>query len=431
MSTSRRSFLYAAAAAATAQSLSRSLAAGRDPLTQGQGNDEVRVGLVGCGGRGSGAISQALSTKGLTKLVAVADMFGERLDGCLDGLSENESFKKKVDVPKERRFVGPDAYLGVMASNCDVVLVATPPHFRPAHFEAAVQAKKHVFFEKPVAVDSPGVRRVLAAAEAADKLGLSVCSGLQRHHQNGYLETMKRIHGGDLGRLLFARCSWNQGSLWHVARQPEMSDMEWQLRNWLYFTWLSGDHVVEQHVHNIDVVNWAFGDAHPVRCVATGGRQVRTQPVFGAINDHFAIDFEYPGDRFAASMCRQQDGTDGRVEEIVYGTEGTLLTSSGRAEVRGRVQWKFTGPNPNPYVQEHVSLQDAVRGNAPYLNEGRRIAESTMTAIMGRMAAYTGKDLSWDAALADPMDLVPKDPKPGPGVKESVAIPGQQAPVPA
>jgi predicted dehydrogenase len=154
---------------------------------------------------------------------------------------------------------------------------------------------------------------------------------------------------------------------------------------------------------------------------------VRTQPVFGAINDHFAIDFEYPGDRFAASMCRQQDGTDGRVEEIIYGTEGTLLTSSGRAECRGRVTWKFAGPNPNPYVQEHVDLQDAVRGNAPYLNEGRRIAESTMTAIMGRMAAYTGKDLAWDAALADPMDIVPKDPKPGPGVKESVAIPGQAA----
>src|SRR5688500_15817754 len=231
MSTSRRSFLYAAAAAATAHSLQRSVLAGRVP--QGQGTDELKIGLVGCGGRGSGAIAQALSTKGLTRLVAVADMFGDRMDGCLDSLGENAAFGARIDVPKERRFVGPDAYLGVMASNCDVVVVATPPHFRPSHFEAAVAAKKHVFFEKPVAVDSPGVRRVLAAADQAKKLGLAVASGLQRHHQNGYVATMERIHRGDLGRLLFARCSWNQGYLWVAERRAEWSDMEWQLRNWL------------------------------------------------------------------------------------------------------------------------------------------------------------------------------------------------------
>lgn len=422
MSTSRRSFLYTAAAAATAQSLSRALVAGRDPLAQGQGNDEVRIGLVGCGGRGSGAISQALSTKGLTRVVAVADMFGERLDGCLDSLSENESFKKKVDVPKERRFVGPDAYLGVMASNCDVVLVATPPHFRPAHFEAAVKAKKHVFFEKPVAVDSPGVRRVLAAAEAADKLGLSVCSGLQRHHQNGYLEIMKRIHGGDLGRLLFARCSWNQGSLWHVARQPEMSDMEWQLRNWLYFTWLSGDHLVEQHVHNLDVINWAM-QAHPTRCRGMGGRQVRTDPKFGHIFDHHAIQYQYANGAWCFSECRQIDGCANDVSEHVYGTNGEAHMGNGW-RITGDKAWQHQGPNNDPYQTEHDDLFAAIRAGKPF-SEARMVAESTLTAIMGRMATYSGQEITWEQALNSDEKWGPDSYEFGPLPVDPVPMPGQ------
>ncbi len=210
-------------------------------------------------------------------------------------------------MPKQQRFVGPDAYQGVLASGCDVVVVATPPHFRPAHFEAAIAAKKHVFFEKPVAVDAPGVRRVLAAAEAAQQLGLTVCSGLQRHHQNGYRETMARIHGGDLGRILFARCSWNQGGLLVRERQPDWSDMEWQLRNWLYFTWLSGDHIVEQHVHNLDVINWALQD-HPARCRGMGGRQVRTDAKYGHIFDHHAVQYQYASGAWCFSECRQIDG---------------------------------------------------------------------------------------------------------------------------
>ena len=423
MTTSRRSFLYTAAAAATAQSLSRSLAAGRDPLAQGQGNDEVRIGLVGCGGRGSGAISQALSTKGLTRVVAVADMFGERLDGCLDSLGENESFKKKVDVPKERRFVGPDAYLGVMASNCDVVLVATPPHFRPAHFEAAVKAKKHVFFEKPVAVDSPGVRRVLAAAEAADKLGLAVCSGLQRHHQNGYLEIMKRIHGGDLGRLLFARCSWNQGSLWHVARQPDMSDMEWQLRNWLYFTWLSGDHLVEQHVHNLDVINWAM-QAHPTRCRGMGGRQVRTDPKFGHIFDHHAIQYQYANGAWCFSECRQIDGCANDVSEHVYGTNGEAHMGNGW-RITGDKPWQHQGPNNDPYQTEHDDLFAAIRAGKPF-SEARMVAESTLTAIMGRMATYSGQEVTWEQAMSSDEKWGPDSYEFGPLPVDPVPMPGQK-----
>jgi predicted dehydrogenase len=389
----------------------------------------IRVGVIGCGGRGAGAAMDALKASPDTRIVALGDAFRERVESTADGLAK--AGDGRADVPASARFWGFDAYRKVLATDCDLVILATAPGFRPTHYAAAIDAGKHVFFEKPVAVDPAGVRTVLdASARAADRK-LCVVAGTQRRHERCYLEAMRLVREGAIGRPVAARCYWNQGGLWHKDPDPALSEIENQVRNWLYFTWLSGDHIVEQHVHNIDVVNWAFGDAHPVRCVATGGRQVRTQPVFGAINDHFAVDFEYPGDRFAASMCRQQDGTDGRVEEIVHGTEGTLLASSGRAEIRGRVNWKFTGPNPNPYVQEHVDLQDAVRGNAPSLNEGRRIAESTMAAIMGRMAAYTGKDLAWDAALADPMDLVPKDPKPGPGVKESVAFPGQAAPVPA
>lgn len=423
MTTTRRSFLYAAAAAATAQSLSRSLAAGRLPEPQGQGTDEVRIGLVGCGGRGSGAISQALSTKGLTRLVAVADMFGDRLDGCLDSLGENEAFKKKVEVPKEKRFVGPDAYLGVLASECDVVLIATPPHFRPAHFEAAVAAKKNVFFEKPVAVDAPGVRRVLAAAEAAQKLGLAVCSGLQRHHQNGYLETMQRIHGGDLGRLLFARCSWNQGGLWHAERQKEWSDMEWQLRNWLYFTWLSGDHIVEQHVHNLDVINWAM-QAHPTRCRGMGGRQVRTDPKYGHIFDHHAVQYQYGNGAWCFSECRQIDGCANDVSEHVYGTLGEAHMGNDW-RITGEKAWKFDGPKNDPYQTEHDDLFAAIRARQPF-NEGRMVAESTLTAIMGRMASYSGQEISWEQALASDEKWGPDSYEFGPLPVDPVPMPGKR-----
>jgi myo-inositol 2-dehydrogenase / D-chiro-inositol 1-dehydrogenase len=421
MTTTRRSFLYAAAAAATAQSLTRAIDSGR--TLQGQGGDEVKVGLVGCGGRGSGAISQALSTKGLTRLVAVADMFGDRMDGCLDSLAENGGFKQKLEVPKERRFVGPDAFLGVLASNCDVVIIATPPHFRPAHFEAAVAAKKNVFFEKPVAVDAPGVRRVLAAVDAAQRLGLAVCSGLQRHHQNGYLETMQRIHRGDLGRLLFARCSWNQGGLWVKEREREWSDMEWQLRNWLYFTWLSGDHIVEQHVHNLDVINWAM-QTHPTRCRGMGGRQVRTAPKYGHIFDHHAVQYQYGNGAWCFSECRQIDGCANDVSEHVYGATGEAHMGNG-FRITGEHAWQYEGPNNDPYQTEHDDLFAAIRAGKPF-NEGRMVAESTLTAIMGRMATYSGQEVTWEQALASDEKWGPDSYAFGPLAVDPVPMPGQK-----
>jgi predicted dehydrogenase len=422
MTTSRRSFLYTAAAAMTAQSLQSSLLAGRSLVPQG--GSEIKVGLVGCGGRGSGAIAQALSTKGPTRLVAIADMFQDRLDGCLDSLGENGDIKKRAEVKKEQRFVGPDAYLGVMASDCDIVVVATPPHLRPAHIEAAIAAKKNVFFEKPVAVDAPGVRKVIAAAEKASELGLAVCSGLQRHHQNGYLEAMKRIHGGDLGRLLFARCSWNQGGLWVRERQQDWSDMEWQLRNWLYFTWLSGDHIVEQHVHNLDVINWAM-QAHPTRCRGMGGRQVRTDPKFGHIFDHHAIQYQYESGAWCFSECRQIDGCANDVSEHVYGTDGEAHMDGGRWSITGKNAWTHQGPNNDPYQTEHDDLFAAIRAGKPF-NEGRMVAESTLTAIMGRMASYSGQVVTWDEAMKSDEKWGPDSYAFGPLPVDPVPMPGQK-----
>jgi predicted dehydrogenase len=426
----RRSFIgsgsaLVAAAFAAPLVLTRSRALAGAPPAKSPSESKgklLKIGVIGCGGRGTGAAFDALKASPDCRIVALGDAFADRVNASAEGLTKNG--KGRGDVPASARFSGFDAYRKVLATDCDLVILATAPGFRPTHFAAAVDAGKHIFFEKPVAVDPSGIRTVLDAAAKAAERKLCVVTGTQRRHERCYLEAMAKVQDGAIGRPISARCYWNQGGLWSKEPDPKLTEIENQVRNWLYSTWLSGDHIVEQHVHNIDVINWAMG-GHPIRCTAIGGRQARTQPIYGAINDHFGIHFDYSDDRFGASMCRQQDNTDGRVDEIVYGTEGTLITSSGRAEIRGRNAWTFAGENPNPYVVEHIDLQEAVRGNAPYINEGKRIAESTMTAIMGRMAAYTGKDLAWDEAIADPMDLVPKDPKPGPGVKESVHIPGQ------
>ena len=420
MNTTRRSFLRTTAAAATAAGLGHSLSAAR--LQEPRG-DELRIGLIGCGGRGTGAAVQALSTKGPVRLVAIADMFEDRLANCLREL-EGTDVASRVDVPKERRFTGFDGYQGVLAANCDVVLIATPPHFRPMHFDAAIAAKKHVFFEKPIAVDAPGVRRVIAAAERAQQAGLAVCSGLQRHHQNGYVEMMRRIHEGALGKILFARCSWNQGSLWHREREAQWSDMEWQLRNWLYFTWLSGDHIVEQHVHNLDVINWAM-QGHPVSARGMGGRQVRTDPKFGHIFDHHAVQFRYPNGAWCFSECRQIDDCVADVSEHVYGAAGEAHMDSGNWNITGEHEWSFSGKGNDPYQTEHDDLFAAIRAGKPF-NEGRMVAESTLTAIMGRMATYSGKQVTWDEALASNETWGPKSYAMGPLPVDAVPMPGRK-----
>jgi predicted dehydrogenase len=305
----------------------------------------------------------------------------------------------------------------------DVVILATPPHFRPTHFAAAIRAGKHVFMEKPVAVDSVGVRTVIAAGEEARRRKISVVAGTQRRHEASYLQAMQLLRDGAIGDVIAARCFWNQGGLWKNDRQPGWSDMEWQLRNWLYFTWLSGDHIVEQHVHNIDVCNWAIS-AHPVRALGVGGRQARTQAEYGHVFDHFAVEFEYPNSQFVLSMCRQQDGCPGRVEEIIHGTRGRLMTTTGgAAKIVGEKEWRFDGDNPNPFMVEHKDLIDSIRGGT-YRNEAQQIAESTLSAIMGRMAAYTGQVVEWETALNSTEDLSPRAYEFGPMDVPGVAIPG-------
>ncbi len=414
---SRRDFVKASSLAAAALSLTpiSVLAAKRA--------DTVKVGVIGCGGRGTGAAVDCLAADPGIQITAMGDVFSDRLTSARNELLGQEELKSRVDVPDDRCFTGFDAYRKVIDSGVDLVILATPPHFRPIHFEAAIRAGKHVFFEKPVAVDPAGIRRVLAAAEVADSKKLCVVAGTQRRHSPEYLEAMKRLKDGAIGKIVSARCYWNQGGLWVKKHDKAWSDMEWQVRNWLYFTWLSGDHIVEQHVHNLDVINWAMG-AHPVKASGMGGRQVRTAPEYGHIFDHFAIEYEFPGGEHVLSMCRQIDGTDGKVEEVVHGTAGTMLTRPGTAQISGQNAWKFAGQMTNPYVQEHKDLLAAIR-SGKHVNEARQVAESTLTAIMGRMAAYTGKTVTWEQALNSKLDLSPPEYALGSLPVAAVAVPGK------
>ena len=384
------------------------------------GSDVIRVGLIGCGGRGTGAALQSLAAAPETQIVALADVFNDRLQGSRSYIASSE--RGKVD--EAHCYVGFNAYQQLLDhAEVDLVILATPPHFRPIHLEAAIKAGKHVFMEKPVAVDATGIRKVIAAGEAAKAKNLSIVSGTQRRHEACYLAAMERVRHGAIGEVRAARCYWNQGGLWMNERQPEWSDMEWQLRNWLYFTWLSGDHITEQHVHNLDAVNWAMGGP-PIKAMGMGGRQVRTSPAYGHIFDHFSIEYQYANGAFLQSMCRQIDGCASRVEEVVHGSEGMLHTTSGYAEITGTNAWRFDGDNPDPYVQEHIDLIASVRSKAG-LNEARRVAESTLTAIMGRMSAYTGQEVTWEQAMNSKEDLSPQAYEFAPLLMPPVAVPGR------
>lgn len=384
----------------------------------------LRVGVIGCGGRGTGAAGNCLEASNDVEIVALADMFPDKLEQCKSQLAQlPEGRGERARVSPDHCYTGFDAYKKLLAGDVDIVILATPPHFRPIHLAAAVAKGCHVFMEKPVAVDPAGIRSVLASAKSAQAKRLSIVTGTQRRHERCYLEAMKRVQDGALGRLTGAQVYWNQGGLWMNERQPEWTDMEWQLRNWLYFTWLSGDHIVEQHVHNLDVMNWAMGGP-PKKCWAMGGRQVRTSPAYGQVFDHFAVEYEYANGIVGQSYCRQIDGCAGRVEEVIQGTEGRLIASSGRARIEGAKGWKFEGENRDPYAQEHVDLIKAITTNEP-LNEAQRVAESTLTAIMGRMSAYTGKAVTWEQALNSKLDLSPPVYELGHISVAEVAVPGK------
>ena len=422
--TSRRDFIKSSAAVSLgvlAFDGSRAFAAG---------SDKLRVGLIGCGGRGTGAAIDCLKSSENVELVAMGDVFADRLDKSLARLSRE--IDDKVSVTKETSFKGMNAYEKVIACDIDMVILATPPHFRPAHLKAAIEAGKHVFMEKPVAVDPVGVRSVIKTSELAEQKGLGIVAGTQRRHQANYLEIMKRIHNGDIGEIRAGQCYWNQDSLWVSAAAANLkkkealgwSDMEYQCRTWLFFTWLSGDHICEQHVHNIDVINWAIG-SHPVQCLGMGGRQVRTGPEYGNIFDHFAVEYEYANGARVLSMCRQIDGCTNNISERVIGTEGVCYTDGSNASIEGPKAYKYQGESLNPYVQEHKDLIASIRAGKP-LNEGRRIAESTLTAIMGRMSAYTGRALKWDWVMqASELVLSPPSYEFGDLPVRPVAVPGK------
>ncbi len=377
------------------------------------GSSRIRVGLVGCGGRGTEAALNCAAASPEVVVAALGDVFQDQLDWSLGQLKEKLA-TDRLTATRETCFTGFDAYKNVLASGVDVVILAAPPFFRPAHLRAAIEAGKHVFMEKPVAVDPPGARSVIETSQLAAQKGLAIVAGTQRRHQAHYLEIMKRVRGGDLGELVAGQCYWNMGALWveRAARNwadriiKKWSDMEWQVRNWLFTGWCSGDHIVEQHVHNLDVMNWAFG-AHPVKCTGMGGRAARTDPMFGNIFDHFAVEYEYPSGARVLSMCRQTAGAADNVSERVVGTHGFSYTDGADGYIKGAKPYESPRGSLNPYVQEHADLVSSIQAGKP-LNEGRQVAESTLTAIMGRMSAYTGRALSWDWAMnASKLDLTP------------------------
>jgi predicted dehydrogenase len=412
----RRDFLKTSTAAGTAALL------GALPGVHAAGNETLKVGLIGCGGRGNGAADNCLHSSSNLIFHALGDAFEDRLKGCRQRLidvgksDEMQKRNNKVDLPEDRCFVGLDAYQKVIDSGVDLVLLATPPGFRPQHIQYAVEKGKHIFAEKPVGVDGPGIRKVLAAYEEAKKKNLGIAAGTQRRHQTGYLEMMKRIHDGEIGEITGGRCFWNQGGIWVNPRRQGQTDLEYQMRNWYYFVWLCGDHICEQHVHNLDVCNWAL-QSHPIRALGVGGRQVRTAPEYGHIYDHFAIDLEYPNGAHILSMCKQWPDTKGDVWEALTGTKAFCQTKAGyifqrpKKDADGRPSgmeqlWRFPGKDNAPYVQEHTDLIESIRAGKP-INELKNVAESTLTAIMGRMAAYTGQEVTWDKALNSQDDTFP------------------------
>jgi myo-inositol 2-dehydrogenase/D-chiro-inositol 1-dehydrogenase len=402
----RRDFLKTAAATGAAVATQLTL-----PAVHAAGSDRIKVGLIGCGNRGRGAAENVLSAASGVQIVALGDTFAEPIKDAREFLTkctQKQQIKDRgnsVDLPESRCFVGLDAYQKVIGCpEVNYVILATPPGFRPIHIEAAVAAGKNVFAEKPVGVDGPGIRKVLAAYEAAKNKGLAIGVGTQRRHQRAYLETLKRIHDGAIGPLVGGRCYWNTNTNTKRLAKPGTPDVAYQIRNWYGYPWLSGDHIVEQHVHNLDVLNWAFA-AHPVAAVGMGYRVPR-DPGYGPIFNFFAVDLEYPNGIHALSMCRQISYCANEIGEYLVGAKGMCHVSA--FEINGKRLYtdKEKRKHPNPYVQEHTDLIESIRSGKP-LNELLSVAESTLTAIMGRMSAYTGKRVTWEQALNSKEQLMP------------------------
>jgi predicted dehydrogenase len=356
-----------------------------------------------------------LDAKPNVKLVAMADLFPDRLKGSYERLAQQERYKGRIEVPDDHKFVGFDAYQKALQTGCDLVILATPPGFRPDHFEAAVKAGKHVFMEKPVATDPAGVRKVLAAAEESKKKGLGVGVGLQRRHQKGYIETIKRLKDGAIGDIIALRVYWNGTTPWtnHRNKLEEqygrpLTEMEYQCRNWYYFTWICGDHICEQHIHNLDVGNW-LKDAYPVKANGMGGCQVRNGKDTGETFDHHAVEFEYADGSKMYSQCRHIDGTWSSVSEHAHGSNGYCNIGGYDIQPKSGERFRHRGRgDTNPYKQEHVDLLESIAAGKPF-NEAEQGAKSSMTAILGRMCTYSGQELTWDQALNSGISIMPKE----------------------
>src|SRR5215212_5902137 len=421
---SRRAFVKESAAAVAATAAAAQLAL--PPNAHAAGSDTLKVGLVGCGSRGTGAAEQALTADKNVKLVAVADAFQDRLEGCLSTL-KGSPVADRVDVPRDRQFVGFDAYKNVI-DQVDIVLLTSTPHFRPMHMEYAAQKGVHMFVEKPVATDAPGVRAVLQTCEEAKKKNLSIVSGLCWRYFERRREAMQRVLDGAVGDIVAIETTYNSGGVWEpvVTRDQVKSEMEYQMRNWYYYTWLSGDHIVEQAVHGIDTMAWAMRDEPPVRCWGSGGRQVRTDPKYGNIYDHFSVVYEYPNKVRGYHNCRHWKGTAQQTKDYVLGAKGfcdVFGRRNGEPRITGAKTWSYSGPKTNMYQVEHDEMFAAIRAGKD-LNNGIYAARSTLLAIMGRMAAYTGEVITWEQALNSKESLAPAQYAWGDAPRRPIARPG-------
>jgi predicted dehydrogenase len=421
---SRRTFIQGSTAAAAAGAFA-ALNAPRVHASSVQSDPGVKIGVIGCGGRGTGAVLNAVgaaiksiypdkgyhteeAAEGATiahkniEVLALADLFEVRLNMCHGALK-----RIGIDVPRDQCFVGFDAYERLLANpEINYVILASPPYFRPAHLKAAIEAGKNVFMEKPAAVDIPGCKVVMEAGKLATEKGLGIAAGTQRRHSPNYRETIRRIHDGAIGDIVYGKCYWNGGQIWVVDREPSMSDTEWQIKNWNCFTWLSGDHYVEQHIHNIDVMNWVIG-THPIRAVAgNGGRQSRRGKRHGYVFDHFAVEYEYPNGVTMFSQARQINDCQDIVGEWVVGTKGKS-NCANIIQVNEGDNWRYREKAVDAYEREHQNLIASIREGSP-INDAQNVAESTLTAILGREATYSGREVTWDDALKSTTKLGPE-----------------------
>lgn len=418
----RRQFMGTSLTTAAATGLSVAAIPSIVGTAHATGSDTLRVGLIGCGGRGTGAAKQALQADKNVKLVAMGDAFEDRLQTSLQALNKVGEINGKIDVPVDRQFVGFNAYNDVLATDVDVVLLTTPPQFRPLQLKAAIDAGKHVFAEKPVAVDAPGVHSVLETCAEAKKKNLSVVSGLCLRYDGGFRETLSRLHNGAIGELHTVVANDYRGSIWVKPRKDDWTDMHWQMRNWYYFTWLSGDFNVEQHVHYLDVSAWIMG-GYPVKALGMGGRQSRTDAIYGNIYDHHSVAYEYENGAKLFSNCRQQSGCKNNISCYAHGSKGKAEISERNLQIDSDETWKFTKEVKNMYQVEHDELFAGIRAGEP-LNNGEYMAHSTMLAIMGRMATYTGQEITWDNAMNSKQDLSPEQYAWGSAPKYPIAVPG-------